>query len=144
MLYFGNHSNSPPFFATAADALVIVTEWKQFRTVDLPRITKLMTNPAVVDLRNVYETADLEKLEFRSWLEKLPSRKAQARVERRNTEIHFSLESISPPIGGSDTRIIMGKDEKALTRLWKEKRGEVEGIPPAAAALHSLRGGLRI
>jgi hypothetical protein len=28
-------------------------------------------------------------------------------------------------IGGSDARIIMGKDEKALTRLWQEKRGEV-------------------
>lgn len=27
-------------------------------------------------------------------------------------------------IGGSDARIIMGKDEKALLRLWKEKRGE--------------------
>jgi predicted phage-related endonuclease len=30
-------------------------------------------------------------------------------------------------IGGSDARTIMGKDEKALFRLWKEKRGEVEG-----------------
>jgi len=30
-------------------------------------------------------------------------------------------------IGGSDARIIMGKDEKALLRLWKEKRGEVAG-----------------
>src|SRR5271169_5042585 len=29
-------------------------------------------------------------------------------------------------IGGSDARIIMGQDEKALTRLWHEKRGEVE------------------
>jgi hypothetical protein len=28
-------------------------------------------------------------------------------------------------IGGSDARIIMGQDEKALTRLWREKRGEV-------------------
>ena len=28
-------------------------------------------------------------------------------------------------IGGSDARVIMGKDEKALLRLWKEKRGEV-------------------
>src|SRR6202049_4149889 len=27
-------------------------------------------------------------------------------------------------IGGSDARIIMGKDEKALTRVWREKRGE--------------------
>jgi predicted phage-related endonuclease len=29
-------------------------------------------------------------------------------------------------IGGSDARVIMGKDESALTRLWREKRGEVE------------------
>src|SRR5271166_5414267 len=28
-------------------------------------------------------------------------------------------------IGGSDARIIMGQDEKALIRLWKEKRGEI-------------------
>src|ERR1700745_3314606 len=31
-------------------------------------------------------------------------------------------------IGGSDARIIMGNDEAALIRLWKEKRGEIE--PP--------------
>src|SRR3954463_6415294 len=29
-------------------------------------------------------------------------------------------------IGGSDARIIMGTDETALLRLWKEKRGEIE------------------
>ena len=29
-------------------------------------------------------------------------------------------------IGGSDARIIMGTDEAALFRLWREKRGEVE------------------
>ncbi len=29
-------------------------------------------------------------------------------------------------IGGSDARIIMGNDESALIRLWREKRGEVE------------------
>jgi predicted phage-related endonuclease len=28
-------------------------------------------------------------------------------------------------IGGSDARIIMGNDEAALIRLWKEKRGEI-------------------
>jgi predicted phage-related endonuclease len=31
-------------------------------------------------------------------------------------------------IGGSDARIIMGTDEAALVRLWREKRGEAE--PP--------------
>ena len=29
-------------------------------------------------------------------------------------------------VGGSDARIIMGSDEPALLRLWREKRGEVE------------------
>jgi predicted phage-related endonuclease len=29
-------------------------------------------------------------------------------------------------IGGSDARIVLGKDENALIRLWKEKRGEIE------------------
>ena len=29
-------------------------------------------------------------------------------------------------IGGSDARVIMGADEAALLRLWREKRGEVE------------------
>jgi predicted phage-related endonuclease len=36
---------------------------------------------------------------------------------------HLSRRSF---IGGSDARIIMGEDEAALTRLWREKRGEVE------------------
>jgi predicted phage-related endonuclease len=31
-------------------------------------------------------------------------------------------------IGGSDARIIMGSDEAALLRLWKEKRGEAEPV----------------
>src|SRR5438034_11662878 len=29
-------------------------------------------------------------------------------------------------VGGSDSRIIMGRDEAALIRLWREKRGEIE------------------
>ena len=29
-------------------------------------------------------------------------------------------------IGGSDARVIMGNDETALIRLWREKRGEIE------------------
>jgi predicted phage-related endonuclease len=29
-------------------------------------------------------------------------------------------------VGGSDARVIMGDDEAALLRLWREKRGEIE------------------
>src|SRR5204863_4384995 len=37
-----------------------------------------------------------------------------------------TYESRRTFIGGSDTRIIMGNDEAALTRLWRQKRGEAE------------------
>jgi hypothetical protein len=40
------------------------------------------------------------------------------------TKVHDSHER-RHFIGGSDSRIITGQDEKALTRLWQEKRGEV-------------------
>jgi UDPglucose 6-dehydrogenase len=42
-----------------ADALVIMTEWNQFRMLDLERIKSLMQAPVVVDLRNVYEPAQM-------------------------------------------------------------------------------------
>src|SRR6266513_2641990 len=40
--------------AQGADALVIVTEWEQFRALDLGRLKDIMARPVVVDLRNVY------------------------------------------------------------------------------------------
>jgi len=41
--------------ADGADALVILTEWNQFRMLELERIRELLARPLVVDLRNVYE-----------------------------------------------------------------------------------------
>ncbi len=38
-----------------ADILVILTEWNQFRALDLGRIKKLLKNPVIVDLRNIYD-----------------------------------------------------------------------------------------
>ena len=40
--------------ATEADAVVIVTEWEQFRALDLKRLATCMARPVIVDLRNVY------------------------------------------------------------------------------------------
>ena len=39
--------------------------------------------------------------------------------------LRFDLEDRRSFVGGSDARIIMGQDEKALIRLWQEKRGKV-------------------
>jgi UDPglucose 6-dehydrogenase len=38
-----------------ADVLVIMTEWNQFRMLDLNRVKELLRRPAVADLRNVYD-----------------------------------------------------------------------------------------
>jgi UDPglucose 6-dehydrogenase len=43
-----------------ADALVIVTEWNQFRMLDLKRVKVLLRQPLIVDLRNVYDPAPLQ------------------------------------------------------------------------------------
>ena len=38
-----------------ADALVIITEWNQFRMLDLDRVRSLLSEPILIDLRNIYE-----------------------------------------------------------------------------------------
>ncbi|MBB3873259.1 UDP-glucose dehydrogenase family protein [Brevundimonas mediterranea] len=48
-----------------ADAVVIITEWDQFRALDLDRIKLLMNQPVLVDLRNVYRPEDMLKRGFR-------------------------------------------------------------------------------
>ena len=48
-----------------ADAAVIVTEWDTFRALDLDRVKALLTQPLLVDLRNLYDRAALERQGFR-------------------------------------------------------------------------------
>jgi len=50
--------------AEGADALVIITEWDQFRALDLDRIKLLMTSPVLVDLRNIYKPQDMRARGF--------------------------------------------------------------------------------
>jgi UDPglucose 6-dehydrogenase len=47
-----------------ADALVIVTEWEQFRALDFRRLKEIMARPVVVDLRNIYDARELAKHGF--------------------------------------------------------------------------------
>ncbi|MGM4921521.1 UDP-glucose dehydrogenase family protein [Tardiphaga sp. 804_B3_N1_9] len=50
--------------ATGADALVIVTEWEQFRALDLAQVKKKMKQPVIVDLRNIYRPEEMLKAGF--------------------------------------------------------------------------------
>jgi UDPglucose 6-dehydrogenase len=51
--------NSPYEAVEHADAVVILTEWDQFRALDLDRVKLLMRTPNVIDLRNVYKPQEL-------------------------------------------------------------------------------------
>jgi UDPglucose 6-dehydrogenase len=50
--------------AQEAAALVIVTEWEQFRALDFARLKSVMAQPVLVDLRNIYRAADVAKHGF--------------------------------------------------------------------------------
>ena len=51
--------------AEGADAVVIATEWEQFRALDLSRLKRLMTQPVVIDLRNIYRDDEMRRAAFR-------------------------------------------------------------------------------
>lgn len=50
--------------AEGADVLVFMTEWNQFRALDMDRIRGLMRVPRIADLRNIYEPSDMRELGF--------------------------------------------------------------------------------
>lgn len=47
-----------------ADVLVFLTEWNQFRALDMKKVKSLLKEPKIVDLRNIYEPAEMRKLGF--------------------------------------------------------------------------------
>ena len=50
--------------AEGASALVIVTEWEQFRALDFARLKKIMQRPVLVDLRNIYRLEEVARHGF--------------------------------------------------------------------------------
>ena len=51
--------------AEGAHAVVIATEWEQFRALDLARLKRAMAQPVIVDLRNIYRPDEMQRAEFR-------------------------------------------------------------------------------
>jgi UDPglucose 6-dehydrogenase len=51
--------------AEDAEALVIATEWEQFRALDLDRLRLVMSRPTIIDLRNVYHPEQMKRASFR-------------------------------------------------------------------------------
>jgi len=51
--------------ARGSDGLVVVTEWNQFRRLDMERLKQLMREPNIIDLRNLYEPDTMRSAGFR-------------------------------------------------------------------------------
>jgi UDPglucose 6-dehydrogenase len=58
------YCDDPYACVRGADAMVVVTEWVQYRTLDLERLKSEMAQPVVVDLRNIYRPEDMAALGF--------------------------------------------------------------------------------
>ena len=59
------YCDNPYSCAAKADALVIVTEWEQFRALDMSRLKREMAQPVIVDLRNVYRPDEMAEHGFK-------------------------------------------------------------------------------
>jgi len=58
------HCSNPYDAAKDADALVIITEWDEFKKLELKRIKSLMKHPLVIDGRNIYKPEDMKNEGF--------------------------------------------------------------------------------
>jgi UDPglucose 6-dehydrogenase len=70
--------------ADGADALVIATEWDEFRALDLERLRKLMKHPVIVDLRNIYPPEEINRFGFDySCVGRAPGARLRSSTDRR-------------------------------------------------------------
>ncbi|MFQ5886962.1 MAG: UDP-glucose dehydrogenase family protein, partial [Anaerolineae bacterium] len=58
------YCSDPYQVAEASDALIVVTEWNEFRHLDMVRIKELMRQPVLIDGRNIYDPQKLGELGF--------------------------------------------------------------------------------
>jgi UDPglucose 6-dehydrogenase len=84
--------------ADGADALVIATEWEQFRALDLKRLRRIMARPTIVDLRNVYRSDEMKRAKFRYVGVGGPERDGGKRPREARPRLSVNLRTPSPRV----------------------------------------------
>ena len=54
-----DYATGPYLALEGADALVIITEWNEFRALDMDRVKAALRSPVIIDLRNIYDPAEM-------------------------------------------------------------------------------------
>ena len=78
-------------------AMVVVTEWVQYRTLDLERLKREVAQPVVVDLRNIYRPEDMAALGFVSGVSSRKARRFGCMGTMRSRSV------LSEPVGTSSS-----------------------------------------
>ncbi|MFH1642647.1 MAG: UDP-glucose/GDP-mannose dehydrogenase family protein [Nanoarchaeota archaeon] len=60
-----SYGQNPYDTIEGCDALIILTEWNEFRDLDKEKIKKLLKNPVIIDGRNIYDICEMKKLGFK-------------------------------------------------------------------------------
>lgn len=58
------YCETPYQAAKDSDALIIITEWEEFKNLDLFKVKKLLKQPVIIDGRNIFDPSQMEELEF--------------------------------------------------------------------------------
>ena len=61
-----NYCNSVSEACKEVDAIIIATEWNEFRALNFKEIKKIIKSPIIFDLRNIYNKDELTNLDFKS------------------------------------------------------------------------------
>jgi UDPglucose 6-dehydrogenase len=56
--------DGPYAMAENCDALIVVTEWNEFKQLDLEKTKKLLKSPVIYDGRNIYEPSRMKEMGF--------------------------------------------------------------------------------
>ncbi len=57
--------NDPYKAVEGCDALIVVTEWDEFRNIDMPAVRKLLRQPVIIDGRNIYNPEEMKSFGFK-------------------------------------------------------------------------------
>ena len=134
------YCDDPYVCARGADALVIVTEWVQFRALDLERLKREMAQPVIVDLRNIYRPEEMAALGFtyesvgrsgvvRRFSPPLPIDAALDELTRA-LEKNNAAVLVAPPGAGKTTRVPLA----LLDAAWLSKKKIIMLEPRRIAA----------
>lgn len=75
-----------------ADAVVLLTEWNEFRALDLKTMADRMSRPRMVDLRNIYNAKDAKRAGFETYVAVGRTRLSQSANYKTNPDFWVAAE----------------------------------------------------